>query len=96
MERHDPIHSSRAVRREFRKLIRDAKQVVERVRNYRNYRGYLGERVILINRSESGEESVFVLWYDGGDSYSFIGAPTLDLALEFEQHLISIDYNSPF
>lgn len=71
---------------EFGKEIKGAEQIVQRVKNYRDYRGQLGERVVLVNKAdESGNNSVTILFYDGSRSYSFINAPTMDLALEFEQ-----------
>lgn len=89
--------SPRAGRREVRKLVSDAKQIVERVPKFRNHRGDVGERIVVINKAdEEGKESVSILFYEGGDSYRFIDAPTLELALEFEQYLISIDFRSPF
>jgi len=65
------------------------------VANYRDYRGRVGERFILLNEPiDHGKETVTILFYDGGDYYRFIDAPTRDLALEFEQYLISIDLKS--
>lgn len=63
------------------------------VREYHGHRGVLGERYILQNPpNEQGETSVSILFYSGRDHYRFINAPTKDLALEFEQFLISTDY----
>lgn len=90
-------HSSRRViRREFEKLVRDAQHVVERVPKFQDHLGKVGQRIVIVNNpTEDGKESVSILFYDGDDSYRFIDAPTLGLALEFEQHLISIDFKSP-
>ena len=88
--------STKIIRRNFRKLVRDAKNVVERSANFRGYPDRVGERIIIVNQpGKLGEDSVSILFYDGGDSYRFINAPTLALALEFEQYLISIDFKSP-
>jgi hypothetical protein len=78
------------------KFVRDAKQVVERQPDFRYGGDSIGERIVIVNRpDESGEESVSILYYDGSDSYKFIDAPTLELAEEFEQYLISINFASP-
>jgi len=88
--------SPSVIKERFQHWISDAKQVVERVPKFRNHRGEVGERIILINRpDELGRGSVSILFYDGGGSYRFIDAPTLDLAFEFEKYLISIDFKSP-
>ena len=87
---------TKEARRKVRKRVQDAKQVIERIPKFRNSRGEVGERIIIVNKpNKEGKESVSILFYDGGDSYRFIDAPTLDLALEFEQYLISIDFKSP-
>jgi len=84
------------IRRDLRKWVRDAKQVIERVPKFRNSLEEVGERIIIVNKpNKEGKESVSILFYDGGDSCRFIDAPTLDLALEFEQYLISIKFRSP-
>jgi len=84
------------IRRNLLKWIRDSRQVIERIPKFRNHRGEVGERIVISNKpNKVGKESVSILFYDGGDSYRFIDAPTLDLALEFEKYLISIDFKSP-
>ena len=88
--------SRKEVRRVLREWIRDSRQIIERSPKFRNHRGEVGERIILLNKpNDEGKESVSIVFYDGGDSYRFIDAPTLDLVLEFEQYLISIDFRSP-
>ncbi len=63
---------------------------------FRNHRGEIVERFVIINEAnEDGTEWVSILFYDSDESYRFIDAPTLDLALEFEKYLISIDFKSP-
>ena len=84
---------------EFKKLIAKAVRVVERVPNYENHRGELGERVVLVNPPDdrNAEETVSILWYGGGQFIAFIDAPSLDLALEFEQFLEATKYTAhPF
>jgi hypothetical protein len=72
----------------YRQRLQDAR-IRDFVANY-PYRGRVGERYILENKpNDLGEGSVTILFYDGGDTYRFIDAPTLDLALEFEQYLRS-------
>jgi hypothetical protein len=84
------------IRRKLRKGVRDSRQVIERVPKFRNHRGEVGERIVLVDKPVGkGKESVSIVFYDGGDYYRFIKAPTLDLALEFEQYLISIDFRAP-
>lgn len=81
---------------DFRRQIRNAKQILERMPNYRNHSGYRGERIVIQNKTDdAGKEPVSILWHGRGDYWTFIDAPTLDLVLEFEQYLISIDYRSP-
>lgn len=89
--------SRKRIKREFYKQVRNAKEIIERVPNYRNHNGDLGERIVIVNNANEagGEESITILWYDGGDSYRFIDAPTFKLALEFEKYLVSVDYRSP-
>lgn len=88
--------SKKIIRREFREWVRDAKQVIEEVPKFRNHRGEVGRRIVIISKaSDDGNEWVSILFHDGDESYRFIDAPTLDLALEFEQYLIGIDFKSP-
>jgi hypothetical protein len=87
----------KVIKREVAKLVREAKQVVERQSEFRYGVDRVGERIIILNKAdESGAESVSIIYYDGGDSYKFIDAPTLELAKEFEQYLIEKDFKSPF
>ena len=89
--------SAKKVRRVLRKWVRDSRQVIERVPKFRNHRGEVGERIVILNKPvDGGKESVSIVFYDGGDSYRLIEAPALDLAHEFEQYLIGIDFKSPF
>ncbi|MEO6333721.1 MAG: hypothetical protein ABIO91_01940 [Pyrinomonadaceae bacterium] len=71
---------------EFHETVGRWTQIVERIPKHRNSRGEIGERVVA--RSVVGQtEQVSIMWYDGGDSFSFIQAPTVELALEFERFL---------
>jgi|SRR4051812_8533872 hypothetical protein len=88
--------NSTEIKRELRKWVRDAEQVIERLPKFRDHRGNVGERIVIVNKpGDSGKESVSIIFYGGGDYYRFIDAPSLDLALEFEQYLIRIDFKSP-
>lgn len=88
--------SRKVIRREFRKLVREAEQVLERVEQFRDHRGEIVERIVILDKTdEDGTEWISIIHYDGGDSYRFIDAPTLELALEFERYLVSIDFKSP-
>ena len=79
---------------EFKKRVAESVRVIERVPNYKNRLGKLGERVVMINPPDgrNPEETVSILWHDGGQFIAFINAPSLDLALEFEQFLEATDY----
>ncbi len=88
--------SRRKAKTEFAKLKREASTIIELVRNYRDHRGDVGERLVMEWISDDSiARGVSIIFYDGGDSYRFVDAPSLDLALEFEQFLIGIDYRSP-
>ena len=72
--------------REWRKLLAGATKVVERAPRHKNRFGERGERVVaLFPPDEYSGETARILWYDGGECYLYISAPTLDIALEFEK-----------
>ena len=80
------FETTKKVRTELNKWITQATRIIERVPNYKNRWGKLGERIVIVNPlDENGKESVSVLWYGGGKSVSYIDAPTLELALEFDR-----------
>ncbi len=80
------FETSRKTRAELNKWIAKATRVVEHVPNYKNRWGNLGERIVVINLpNEKGQETASIYWYGGGNSVSYINAPTLELALEFER-----------
>jgi hypothetical protein len=79
--------------REFRRLVDEAERIVEHVDKYPDGHGNFGERFVLINRPDTVDAApVSILWSEGDGHYSYIDAPTLDLAYEFEKYLISVDY----
>ncbi len=80
------FETSRKTRTELNKWIAKATRVVERVPNYKNRWDKLGERIVVVNPpNEKGQETVSIYWYGRGNSVSYIDAPTLELALEFER-----------
>jgi hypothetical protein len=78
------------------KRLKDAKRVIQIRRDYRDSRDHItAERIILENQSYyCGEKSFWIITYEYDDAYSFIDAPSLELALEFEQFLTSTDYRA--
>ena len=92
----DGYLSDKEARIAINKEKRDAIRIIERVPDYRNHLGDVGERIVLeYGSNDHGEAMASILFYDGGDSYRYIYAPSLDLALEFEQYLVGIQYRSP-
>ena len=85
------------IKKRVAEFIHNAERVIEKQSEF-HYRGdHVGERIIIDNKpDESGKKSVSIIYYDGGDSYRFIEAPTEELAKEFEQYLIEKDFKSPF
>lgn len=77
--------SSRKANIELRKMLSKAAKIIERVPHYKNRFGEDGERIIaLFPIDENGRGGARIIWYGGGQSFLFIEAPTLELALEFE------------
>ncbi len=78
--------TAKKTRAKLNEWMTKATQIIERVPNYKNRWGKLGERIVIVNPlDKNGKESVSVLWYGGGKSVSYIDAPNLELALEFER-----------
>jgi hypothetical protein len=78
--------SSDEARMQWQKLISGASKIIERVPQYKNKRGENGERVVaLFPPDENGRQWARVMWYDGGECYLSINAPTLEIAIEFEK-----------
>ena len=71
--------------KEFESEIVRASRIIERVPGFKNRRGDVGERVVLLARDEAGQEHARILWYDGGRSYLWIDAPSLEIAHTFEE-----------
>ncbi|MBX7169432.1 MAG: hypothetical protein K1X72_00655 [Pyrinomonadaceae bacterium] len=68
--------------KQLKKFLKNA-EVIERVENAKNRHGDKGVRFITKNISKNGETYYEILWY-GGNLLFDITAPTLELALEFE------------
>jgi hypothetical protein len=80
------FNTTRMARTELSKWIANATRIVERIQNHKNRWGDFGERIVIVNPpNENGADSVSILWYGRDNSVSYIDAPTLDLALEFER-----------
>jgi hypothetical protein len=80
------FETSSETKRKWRNLLAKAKTIVERVPQYKNRFGQMGERVVaLFPPDQYNEETARIMWYDGGECYLYISAPTLDIALEFEK-----------
>ena len=81
-----PKAASESQSREWGKLLAKATKIVERVPRHQNRSGEWGERVVAVfPPDEYGGATARILWYDGGECYLYIRAPTLDIALEFER-----------
>lgn len=81
-------------RNEFKKRIAKAVRIIENAPKYQNQNGEMGERVILINPPDerNAKETVSILWYSDGEFITFINAPSLEMAFEFEQFLVTNNF----
>jgi hypothetical protein len=71
---------------EYREWLARASSIIERIPEYENRFGEKGERIVaLFPPDAEGKEWAAIFWYDGGCCYTYIQAPTLELALEFEE-----------
>jgi hypothetical protein len=66
-------------------FIDEALSVVERVPNFKNRFGKEGERIVLISLPDQFGTRARIFWYDGGNCFLYIEAPSLETALEFER-----------
>ena len=77
--------SSRRAKKELRRMLAKASKIVERVPRYKNRFGDAGERIVaLFPPDENGKAWASIIWYGGGKHFSYIEAPSLELAIEFE------------
>lgn len=90
------VETSKEASATFNKMIAKASRVIEQGQRYRSHPDKVGERVIVVNPAdENGEETISILWSDGKHYIAYINAPTLELALEFEQFLEANKYLAP-
>jgi len=80
------FETTKKARTELNKWIVQDTRIIKRIPNHKNRFGNFGERIVLINPpDEEGQETASIYWYGGGNTISYIDAPTLELALEFER-----------
>jgi len=76
----------KGVQRELQIRLQEANQIIEITQAAHDYSEKLGKRIILKNGKENKHYEI--LRYDGNKSIRTIYAPTLKLALEFENYLL--------
>jgi hypothetical protein len=79
------ISNAYPTRMEYEKLLAKASRIVERIPHHKISIGRVGERTAALYTDEAGNQQARILWYDGGTTFLFIEAPSLELALEFER-----------
>lgn len=77
------------VQEKVQSIIDSATKVIKRVLESRDSYGIEGERIELLYVNDEGEERAKILWYGGGALFFEIDAPTLELAIAFEESQIS-------
>jgi hypothetical protein len=78
--------SKRRTKKEYKEWLAKATSIIERVPESKNRFGMIGERIVaLVPTDSTGKAWATILWYDGGTYFSFIQAPSVELALEFEK-----------
>lgn len=78
--------SKRRTKEEYKEWLAKATRIIERVPESKNRFGIIGERIVaLVPTDATGKEWATVFWYDGGSYFSYIEAPSVELALEFEK-----------
>jgi hypothetical protein len=79
--------SKHRTKKEYKEWLAKATSVIERVPDSKNRFGNIGERIVaLFPTDATGKEWATILWYDGGSYFSYIQAPSVELALEFEKN----------
>jgi len=90
------FESRKEARQSFKKKQGEAVRIIERRTKVPDNRGNMGDRIVLETPpDDEGQTGIIIIWYGGGQHVREIGAPTLDLALEFEQYLVTINFRSP-
>jgi hypothetical protein len=78
--------SKRQTKKKYNEWLAKATSIIERVPEFKNRFGKIGERIVtLFPPDAAGKQWATILWYDGGSYFSYIQAPSVDLALEFEK-----------
>jgi hypothetical protein len=88
--------TAREAREEVQRMTSEGRVVRKGWRYYgRGRRRKLAERFVAVYpKDESGEEPAKILWYVEGTCFSYIGAGSLQLALEFERSAVFAKANS--
>jgi hypothetical protein len=87
----DVFGSPRKAHSELSKTLSKAERILTTTEKYEKPNGEIGKRTVAEFVSKKSEtNSVGIFWQKKGeDSYEYIYAPTLEIALEFEQYLES-------
>lgn len=80
-----PYETREAAQEALESIIIKALRVVERVPKVKNRWGNEGERIVLITSDNHGKEEASIIWYDGDKAILWIYAPSLEIALAFEE-----------
>lgn len=80
--------SSKEANAKISETLAKSERIITTVEKYKNSDGKRGKRIIAEFTSEkTGENIVGIFWFrKGKDSYEYIYAPTLEVALEFEKY----------
>ena len=84
----DVYDSPKETNAKLSETLAKSERIITTVENYKNSDGVRGKRIIAEFISEkTGKNVVGIFWFKKGkDSYEYIYAPTLEIALEFEQY----------
>lgn len=85
---------SQLTQEKFQSIIDSASTIVKRVPSYNYFYKKEGERVELLYLNSSGEERAKILWFDGDETLLEIDAPSLEIAIGFEESKASVDYKT--
>ena len=87
----DVFGSPRKAQSELSKTLSKAERIITTVESYQKPNGEIGKRTVSeFVSKKTGKNSIGIFWQQKGkDSYEYIYAPTLEIALEFEKYLES-------
>ncbi len=87
----DVFGSPRKAQSELSKTLSKAERILITVEKHEKPSGEIGKRTVAeFVSKKSGKSSIGIFWQQKGkDTYDYIYAPTLEIALEFEQYLES-------